>query len=1309
MSNPLSPDGPKKLLASLRCLVADRAPAEREIPARYRNEKKASEQKYQGDTEEAKSRYEHNKSSSEEQYVSARRALVAQFEAKRRSLESEYRRLRTEAATQFSSAEKEAKRVFEESRWEANTIFEATKKGPPEKLEYVEKQVAAGRGQIQSVFQSTTKVLRRRWQWRHYPEPEPAAPPSQGDPLPRFVELIQAAHRQSQAVCRLTIPGLFEGARPLGFLLLLWLLAIAPSILIFTFQSWQWIVVSIAAAVVLWIGLGIWLYLVAKGQTTEGFLTLHQTLVDAEACAQRVLQTAKATYERETAAIQERLQTDLKRAEDTFRFTMQEAVRRRDTLLQQGEQKYPPQLTELTVQREQRLDRLEEEYARRVAEIDSRHAQEMEELQRDYAQRTEEIEQTYQRAWNEMADQWQTGMGEFQNTLAEMNRACADTFLDWSSSQNYQWKPATESPPSVPFGRIDVRLGQVQDGLPEDEKLVPQATDFSLPALVPFPNQSLLIKADGDGRDRAVDAMRAIMLRMLIAVPPGKVRFTIIDPVGLGENFSAFMHLADYDEKLVTNRIWTEGPHIEQRLADLTEHMENVLQVYLRNEFQTIQEYNSSAGEMAEAYRVLVVANFPAGFTEAASQRLLSIVSSGARCGVHTLITVDTKMKLPHNFHLSDLEANSVNLRWKHGRFVWEDPDMAGFPLELDRPPSAGAFTELVKAIGSEARDAERVEVPFDCIVPQEGNWWAGSTETGVDLPLGRAGAMKLQHLGLGKGTSQHVLISGKTGSGKSNLLHAIITNAALWYGPDQIQMYLVDFKKGVEFKAYTGVELPHVRVVAIESEREFGLSVLERLDLELKLRGDRFRALGVQDLPGFRAAEPEAVLPRLLLIIDEFQELFVEDDRIAQNASLLLDRLVRQGRAFGIHVILGSQTLAGSYSLPRATIGQMAVRIALQCSEADAHLILSEENTAARLLTRPGEAIYNDANGLVEGNHPFQVVWLPDRHRDRYLKQLDAMSKQHKVAAEPAIVFEGNAPADLSRNPQLRRLMQAPNWPETVTAPQAWLGAAVAIKDPTSCEFHRQGGSNLLLVGHREEAALGILASCILSLAAQIPTVTCTGGSHSVFYVLDGTRPDAPEAGWWQRLADSLPHTVKIGGPRDAADLMAEIAAELARRQEADADDAMPCFLMIYNLSRFRDLRKAEDDFGFGRMDEDKPPSPSKQFAEILKEGPPLGLHSLVWCDTYNNLNRSIDRQGLRDLELRVAFQMSDVDSSNLIDSPEAGRIGIHRAVLYNEGLGELEKFRPYGLPPSDWLAWVAEQLKERGTTPAVDFQERG
>ena len=66
-----------------------------------------------------------------------------------------------------------------------------------------------------------------------------------------------------------------------------------------------------------------------------------------------------------------------------------------------------------------------------------------------------------------------------------------------------------------------------------------------------------------------------------------------------------------------------------------------------------------------------------------------------------------------------------------------------------------------------------------------------------------------------------------------------------------------------------------------------------------------------------------------------------------------------------------------------------MVVRIALQCNEADAFLIMDDSNPAPRLLSRPGEAIYNDTAGSVEGNSPFQVVWLPEAERDAMLERI--------------------------------------------------------------------------------------------------------------------------------------------------------------------------------------------------------------------------------------------------------------------------------------------------------------------------------
>ena len=130
------------------------------------------------------------------------------------------------------------------------------------------------------------------------------------------------------------------------------------------------------------------------------------------------------------------------------------------------------------------------------------------------------------------------------------------------------------------------------------------------------------------------------------------------------------------------------------------------------------------------------------------------------------------------------------------------------------------------------------------------------------------------------------------------------------------------------------------------------------------------------------------------------------------------------------------------------------------------------------------------------------------------------------------------------------------------------------------------------------------------------------------------------------------------------------------------------PIYLLIYDIQRFRDIRKGDDDFGFSSsFGEDKPASPSKSFTTILKDGPAVAVHTLVWCDSVNNLNRTFDRQGLKEFEIRVLFQMSANDSSSLIDSPAAGKLGANRALFFSEEENRIEKFRPYGLPDPQWL----------------------
>jgi hypothetical protein len=846
-------------------------------------------------------------------------------------------------------------------------------------------------------------------------------------------------------------------------------------------------------------------------------------------------------------------------------------------------------------------------------------------------------------------------------------------------------------PPSLRFGDVAVTL----PARPSDPKLEAPPAEVRLPALSNFPQQSsTLLHATGGARPVAAQALLSMAVRFLTALPAGKVRLTIIDPVNLGENFAALMRLADDDPQLVGARIWTEPPQIEKRLADMTAHMENVIQKYLRNQYASIEEYNQSAGEVAEPYRVLVVANFPANFSSEAARRLERIAASGASCGVYTLVSYDNSLPMPQGFQIDDLVRASLNLHCQEDATTWEDADFGAWPLTIDAPPPQNVLQSVLDRIGKGAKDANRVEVDFSFIAPSKDDRWSGDSRAGIDVALGRAGATKRQHLRLGHGTAQHVVVAGKTGSGKSTLLHALITNLALTYGPEEIELYLIDFKKGVEFKTYATHMLPHARVIAVESEREFGLSVLQRLDTELKRRGEMYREAGVQDVKSYRESDANnAPMPRILLIVDEFQEFFVEDDRVAQEAALLLDRLVRQGRAFGLHVLLGSQTLGGAYSLARSTIDQMAVRIALQCSEADAGLILSKDNSAARLLSRPGEAIYNDANGLIEGNDIFQVVWLPEERREEYLSEIrNAADKRGYRPPAPTVVFEGNVPSDITTDDWFKKAGVSPatNVPREIVCR---LGDAMAIKAPTAAVFRRQSTSNLLILGQQPEPARALTLAIALAAIAQQPRAQRDDPPRVV--LLDGTPADDSYVGYFSRaLANIAGLTVESA--RDAATTVETVWAEYERRTADPSQVAPALVFIVYGLHRIKDLRKAEEDYGFRK---EAGANPAQRFVTLLREGPAVGIHIVAWCDTLLNAQRAFERAALREFEMKVLFQMSANDSSTLIDSPLASRLGVNRALFAHEELTAPEKFRPYSLPSDEWL----DQVRSRHQVGSV------
>ncbi|WP_417851153.1 FtsK/SpoIIIE domain-containing protein [Thalassoglobus sp.] len=1268
--------------------------------------------------ETAKERYAQEIEQLEEEYLSVRNDVSGHFEKELEQHQNAYEMLVRSLNAQADQASLQLEQKREDSEWVVSSVLDDSAEDSPlreyQKFESIQLKTQEEQESFLLAFETQLKSLaeERNWTIDDTP-PHGRAYKKAAGALEQFKKTIEASESVFQTLRSLIIPRLFSGFRGLIVFAVFTLIATVPIYMFVApllvgvqgvrFQP-SWVGIASGGGMVAGLLMTTILYSLGAMRQSDLFRQLEQLHNDAQwshAQWMTLVQEDLKKQEKIRDAKQRRIERERDLALNRYEATHAEIVRgietERQENLKQEEAKYNEERAQTIAQRDQQLQQIDSGHQRGLDEAKTRWGEMIENLESRLNQIQSEQSRQNTELWISLKSFWETSCNQFLETINTINQADQETNQNWNDITEENWYPRKAMPRGIRHGRVNIDLHNWPDAIPEEMRLAPRTTTFSLPGQVEFPGTtSTLFKSPNHtARTQAIDALQTMMLRMLLLIPPGKLRFTLIDPIGLGESFGGFMHLADYDELMVTNRIWTETGQIEARLADLTEHMENVFQTYLRNEFQTIEEYNESAGEVAEPYHILVISDFPAKFSEIAARRLVSIVNSGPRCGVYTLMNMDPTKPLPNNFELTDLEPHMTGYEWKDKNFHATEPALAPWPISIDPPPEPAQFTSIVKMVGEASKDARRVEVSFDRIAPQPSEIWSRDSRHELEIPLGRAGATKLQSMRLGKGTSQHMLVAGKTGSGKSTFLHIMITNLALHYGPDEVNFFLIDFKKGVEFKDYATNHLPHAKVIAIESDREFGVSALQRLDQVLEERGELFRRHGVQDVAGFRDANPNTPLPRILLIVDEFQEFFIEDDKLSDTAAKLLDRLVRQGRAFGVHVILGSQTLGGAYSLARTTLGQVAVRVALQCSEADAHLILSEENTAARLLTRPGEAIYNDANGMMQGNHPFQIGWLGDQERREYLETLNKKAERLGIESDPPIVFEGNIPSDLRINQELQKLGESFSTREKpLPAPTIWLGDAVEIQPPTAIQFHRQSGSHLLVVGQDSLTATGILTSAAMTFAAS----SCAEPAFPTLHLFDGNPPETEEAKRWKTILNSLPTATQYVTPREAAESLESLTAELERRTENPDDQHPPVFVLIHNIAKFRDLRKVEDDYGlggFGSSAEEKPADPGKLFSNLLTEGPIFGIHFVIWCDSYNNVERCFSRHTMKEFELRVAMQMNQADSSNLIESPIASRLGTHRAFLHREETGLSEKFRPYGVPPQEWVDQFTQTMK--------------
>ncbi len=304
------------------------------------------------------------------------------------------------------------------------------------------------------------------------------------------------------------------------------------------------------------------------------------------------------------------------------------------------------------------------------------------------------------------------------------------------------------------------------------------------------------------------------------------------------------------------------------------------------------------------------------------------------------------------------------------------------------------AYYEKKKAVKRELKDLQKDE-----------KFWTESSQFKVSVPVGWDINHKEVCFEIGN-EQNHTLICGRNGSGKSNFLHVLIQNLAFYYAPDEVQLFLLDYKEGVEFNAYTDPILEHARLVSVASSVPYGITFLKWLCDEMEIRSELFKQFKVKDLSDYRKHEK---MPRLIVVIDEFQVLF-SDNKSTKAVEGHLSTLLKKGRSYGVHLVLATQTMR-NIGISDSIKGQIANRIALAMDAEDSSSILSDD--VACELTPRIEGIFNNNGGHQKYHTKMSIPKAPDDFKP-FIKRIHRDFNQRNLAPIEHKIYNGETPLEM-------------------------------------------------------------------------------------------------------------------------------------------------------------------------------------------------------------------------------------------------------------------------------------------------------
>lgn len=819
-----------------------------------------------------------------------------------------------------------------------------------------------------------------------------------------------------------------------------------------------------------------------------------------------------------------------------------------------------------------------------------------------------------------------------------------------------------------------------------------------------------------------------IMWSLLSFLPVTKVNFKVVD-VENRNSTKPFSDLRKALPELFT--VITSQDKVYEMLQEINTQIDDFTQNKLGSRYENILEYNQNTPKRSEAITLLLFYDFPKGMDARSVDMLISILRNGSKCGIYTIICHNPEAQFSRYESIDDrleqIAKYSISVEYKEGNYQLLP---FGLPISISEQKDTAEITELVKQYTEAANVIKHRGISFDDILP--GDLFDKKSTRLLDIPIGIGDEDAIINIAFGEGTSHHCLIGGGTGGGKSTLLHTIIMSGMLNYSPEQLHLYLMDFKGGTEFKVYESQRLPHINLIALDAMQEFGESILENLVQEMEERSRIFKEAGgytkIQDY----VEGTGSPMPRILIIMDEFQILFNDSTnrKVAMNCANLAKRIVTEGRAYGMHLMMATQStnIISTLTLDRGTIEQMRVRIGLKCGEADTRYLFSDlycNDAKTKMMGPKGTAVLNEDyteipenndTSLQLGNIGLRVAYCGDSMKDKYLKIIS-----EKYVEEPCVtqIFEG------SRTVALLDYFSELNVGFTTELPvRVHMGDKIKVAPPFCLSLDRKKKHNMLICGTNQQMTNNVLHNYLISaLLNRNTSIYCVDGD-----ILVG---DDQSDELYQVLKDC---TGRLHVAESRADIVKFIhdIYEIYQDRKKHNDKGIICFV-VKNLqyvdiikSMFKGERIEEKEYLDTEeiVEQVEPiveeaPDPMDIFAafnsvvaarnakketsnatqkrnahgysnekilKIIEDGSGFGIHFVVTSTDYQTVKETMrfGENVLAKFPERVVFSLSNNDADNLVEGVSVASLN-NNLVYYTDGVRDTFQLKPYISPKAE------------------------